>query len=313
MIRRQFLSLTATGVTAAAFNGVVGSASAKAEDAQQGAPKRKRPILNQFHRGAGNYRPENTLETFLWAWGSGGIPEADARFTADKVAIACHDADLARCSHGVPESMKKTPIAELTWEQIRDVNIGEYRGEAFKTEKIPTMESVFACMKGRPDRMLYIDEKGMPPKLMAEMSESYGVQEQIIFASSRYDIIKEWKKTAPKAKSIHWIPTLRDPVPAVEKLTPYLEMLDKASFEGIDICQIHTFCDFSRPDPYSPTSEFLRHAGETMKKHGVIFQSLSWTNGDKAETYYGLIDLGVESFATDYPIEFMVAIEKLEP
>ena len=90
-------------------------------------------------------------------------------------------------------------------------------------------------------------------------------------------------------------------------------MLDKASFEGIDICQIHTFCDFSRPDPYSPTSEFLRHAGETMKKHGVIFQSLSWTNGDKPETYYGLIDLGVESFATDYPIEFMAAIEKLEP
>ena len=96
MIRRQFLSLTAAGVTAAAFNGVGGAASAKAEDAVQDVPKRKRPILNQFHRGAGNYRPENTLETFLWAWGSGGIPEADARFTADKVAIACHDGDLAR-------------------------------------------------------------------------------------------------------------------------------------------------------------------------------------------------------------------------
>lgn len=313
MIRRQFLSLAAAGVTSAAIGNTVNSSAANAEDVPSASSKRKRPILNQFHRGAGNYRPENTLETFLWAWGMGGIPEADARFTADKVAIACHDNNLARCSRGVPEDIKTTPISQLTWEQIRDVNIGEFRGEQFKTEKIPTMESVFACMKGRPDRLLYIDEKGMPPQLMAEMSKSFGVQEQIIFASSKYNILLDWKKTAPKAKSILWIPTPKEPVQAVEKLTPYLDMLDKASFEGIDICQIHTFCDFNREDPYCPTSDFLRQAGKTIKKHGVVFQSLSWTNGDKAETYYGLIDLGVESFATDYPIEFLAAIEKLEP
>ena len=115
MIRRQFLSLTAAGVTAAAFNGVVGSDSAKAEDAQQDAPKRKRPILNQFHRGAGNYRPENTLETFLWCWGHGVAPEADARLTKDGVAIAMHDGTLKRVGRGISEELASTSVTNLNW------------------------------------------------------------------------------------------------------------------------------------------------------------------------------------------------------
>ena len=38
----------------------------------------------QVHRGGGrDTRPDNSLETFLWCWGHGVAPEADARLTKD--------------------------------------------------------------------------------------------------------------------------------------------------------------------------------------------------------------------------------------
>ena len=41
----------------------------------------------QVHRGGGrDTRPDNSLETFLWCWGHGVAPEADARLTKDGVA-----------------------------------------------------------------------------------------------------------------------------------------------------------------------------------------------------------------------------------
>lgn len=315
MIRRDFLSVSACAAAAV----VSGSSFSGLANAQTEAPVRKRPILNQFHRGGGNYRPDNTLETFLWAWGCGAIPEADARFTKDQVAIAFHDDNLSRISRGIPEDMKQRRIADLNWEDLRNIDIGSFRGEQFKTEKITTMEAVFACMKGRPDRLLYIDEKGMPPELMASMSEQYGVQEQIIFASTNYDLLPRWKKIAPKGKSIHWMGawskggvTEENCKQAADLLGARLDKLEKVGFADIDILQIHVITDLSKPDPFCPSSEFMRQAGERLKKRGIVFQSLSWTQGDRADTYYKLIDLGVESFATDYPIEFMGAIDALK-
>lgn len=330
MIRRDFLSLSAYATTAAISTATLLDSSlsqaqeASAEPAAESVanqptpPTRKRPVLNQFHRGGGNFKPDNTLETFLWAWGCGAIPEADARFTKDKVAVAFHDDNLQRISRGIPEEMRTRRIADLNWDEIRDIDIGSFRGEQYKTEKITTMEAVFACMKGRPERLLYIDEKGMPPELMASLSEQYGVQEQIIFASSNYDLLPRWKKLAPKAKAIHWMGawtkggvTDENCRQAAQQLGAKLDKLEEVGFADLDILQIHVITDLSKPDPFCPSSDFMRQSAERIKKNGVVFQSLSWTQGDKAETYYKLIDLGVQSFATDYPVEFMAAIAPL--
>ncbi|MDO4574145.1 MAG: hypothetical protein Q4D98_02905 [Planctomycetia bacterium] len=49
-----------------------------------------------------------------------------------------------------------------------------------------------------------------------------------------------------------------------------------------------------------------------LMKTAVLAAGLSpFRRFDQAETYYKLIDLGVRSFATDYPVEFLKAIEGL--
>ena len=61
----------------------------------------------QVHRGGGrDTRPDNSLETFLWCWGHGVAPEADARLTKDGVAIAFHDPTLQRIARGISGELK---------------------------------------------------------------------------------------------------------------------------------------------------------------------------------------------------------------
>ena len=56
----------------------------------------------QVHRGGGrDTRPDNSLETFLWCWGHGVAPEADARLTKDGVAGGGCAADEGRCRNRV--------------------------------------------------------------------------------------------------------------------------------------------------------------------------------------------------------------------
>ena len=60
-------------------------------------PRENGLYRSQIHRGGGwSSRPDNSLETFLWCWGLGFAPEADARLTKDGVAIALHDSTLNR-------------------------------------------------------------------------------------------------------------------------------------------------------------------------------------------------------------------------
>lgn len=276
-------------------------------------------LLCQIHRGGGAKTfPDNSLESFLWCWGNGVTPEADARLTKDGVAIAFHDGTLKRVVRGIPSEWEGRKIADMEWSELRDLDIGSYIDKKFASSRIVQMETVFAAMKGRPERLLYLDEKGAPPEMMAEMSARFGVQEQVYYTSSNYALLPRWKKMAPKGKTMLWMGggaknNSSAEIERTEKLLgERLAALEKAGFNGVDIVQIHVRTDFSKPDPFCPSSAFMKKAGELLHKHGIIFQSLSWTEGANPKTYQKLWELGVDTFATDYPFEFIEAMKSLK-
>jgi hypothetical protein len=51
-------------------------------------------------------------------------------------------------------------------------------------------------------------------------------------------------------------------------------------------------------DPFNPSSAFLTEVGKEIKAKGMLFQVLVLGSSD-ARAYTKLMDLGVESFATD--------------
>ena len=169
-------------------------------------PREKGLFRSQIHRGGGaKSRPDNSLETFLWCWGLGFAPEADARLTKDGVAIAMHDGDFRRIGRGITREFAVKKIEDLTWSEIRDVDTGSYLAPQYSTTRLATMEAVFAAMKGRPDRLLYVDEKGAPPKVIAELAEKFGVIEQTYYCSPSWRKVVEWRKVAPKGRSMVWL------------------------------------------------------------------------------------------------------------
>lgn len=90
------------------------------------------------HRGSKGTHPENTLAAYREAVrvGSDGI-ELDVHVTKDGELVVIHDETIDRTTNG------HGAIQDLTLAQIKSVSAGEWFGESFKDEKIPTLQEVF--------------------------------------------------------------------------------------------------------------------------------------------------------------------------
>ena len=281
-------------------------------------PREKGLHRCQIHRGGGyNTRPDNSLETFLWCWGHGMAPEADARLTKDGVAIAFHDKALKRVARGISGEMGDRLIKDLTWDEIKDIDVGSYLGEEYKTTRIATIESVFAAMKGRPERLIYVDEKGAPPELIAELAEKFGVEEQVYYCSKDWRLIPRWRKIAPKGRSMVWLgnwpkDNSQESISATEAFVQkQLDEMAATEFDGIDQVQIHVRTDLSKSDPFCPSTPFMKRAIALMHKYGVTVNTVTWTAGDDGEVYRKLWEVGFDHFTTDYPNALFPVVDEI--
>jgi glycerophosphoryl diester phosphodiesterase len=261
------------------------------------------------HRGGGrDTRPDNALETFLWCWGHGVAPEADARLTKDGVAIAFHDGTLKRVGRGIPKRLAAAKIKDLDWAQIRDVDTGSYLDSAYSSVRIPTIDSVLAAMAGRPERLLYLDEKGAPPELVAGIARKYGVEKQIYFTSPDFTLMARWQKVVPGGLGMVWLGTWpKDNSPKVVAkadhfLEESLDRMEAAGWKGISQVQIHIRTDLSKTDPFCPSSDCIRRAIARLHKNGITVQAFTWTEGDNKDVLRKIWKLGFDNFATDDPL-----------
>ena len=240
----------------------------------------------QVHRGGGrDTRPDNALETFLWCWGHGVAPEADARLTKDGVAIALHDETLKRVGRGISKSLATAKIKDLNWAQIRDVDTGSYLDPSYSSVRITTIDSVLAAMAGRPDRLLYLDEKGAPPELVAELARKHGVEKQIYYTSPKFELVARWQNVVPGGFGMVWLGTW-----------------PKDNSPKSVAVQIHIRTDLSLPDPFCPSSDCIRRAIGRLHANGVTVQAFTWTEGANKDVLRRIWKLGFDNFATDDPL-----------
>lgn len=308
MKSRKFTTILAMVAAISAF-----AASDKSNSRSEGL------FRSQVHRGGGrNTRPDNSLETFLWCWGHGVAPEADARLTKDGVAIAFHDTTLKRIGRGFSAEIANVPVGELNWRDIRDIDTGSYLGDEFSSTRIATMESVFAAMSGRPDRILYLDEKGAPPEMMAEMAKKYGIEKQIYYTSPNFPLMKRWQKVVPGGLGMVWLgtwPTNNSPE-AVAKADKFLEdtfaKMEKAGWKGISQIQIHIRTDLSKADPFCPSTKCIKKAIKLLHSKGITVQAFTWTEGANKDVLKRIWDLGFDNFATDDPLVLFELIKELK-
>lgn len=170
---------------------------------------RERLPLAQFviqsHRGAGEMAPENTLEAFELGWKLGTWPEADLRTTKDGVIVAFHDGSFKRTVRNAPAELRKKGVADLTFAELSKLDVGGWKGEQFLGRRVSRITDVFALMRGKPERHLYLDIKNVDLDQLAREVRQHEVTRQILFTTTHYELIQQWKRLMPESDTLHWM------------------------------------------------------------------------------------------------------------
>ncbi|MCC6483491.1 MAG: glycerophosphodiester phosphodiesterase family protein [Armatimonadetes bacterium] len=254
-------------------------------------------VLIQSHRGAGDLGPENTLESFRLAWEMGTVPEADVRATADGVLVAFHDSNCQRIPTGIPDEWRPLGVEALSWPEVACMDVGLYLGESFRGQKTPSIASVLEEVRASSGRLIYLDIKHAPLPELAALCQAKGALRQCIVASTDYAVIRDWSLVAPGAKTLLWLGG------SEEYLSERLRESRAQSFAGISQLQIHVRRpENSSSSAFSPQPDFLRLTGDELRERGILFQAFPMGElGHDPGVYRLLVELGVQSFATDRP------------
>ena len=118
---------------------------------------------------------------------------------------------------------------------------------------------------------------------------------QVVLASPKPEIIREWKSYIPESDTLLWMSGDE------KSRRKRLEQLKKENFEGITQLQIHIHHNKKKEtaDPFVPSNAFIIETGEELRRRNILFQALPYT--DDTTVYATLLDLGLGSFSTDYP------------
>lgn len=93
------------------------------------------------HRGSMTSHPENTLPAFEAAIESGAhMIEFDVQLSKDGELVILHDATVDRTTDGTGK------VSEMTFEELRQLDAGSWKGEEFQGQKIPTLQEVLSIM-----------------------------------------------------------------------------------------------------------------------------------------------------------------------
>lgn len=177
------------------------------------------------HRGASYLAPENTVASANLAWELGAdAVEVDVYLAKDNRVMVIHDKDTKRTSSG-----KKNLVIEDTPSMVlRDLDVGSWKDEKFKGEKIPYLSEILETVP--EGKQLVVELKSgreVIPHLQRVVEKS-GKEDQVIFISFGWKTILETKKTFPD-NNCYWLSSSKN------GLKKRMKQAAEAGLEGINL------------------------------------------------------------------------------
>jgi glycerophosphoryl diester phosphodiesterase len=229
------------------------------------------------HRGASFDAPENTLATIRLGWDQGAdAVEFDVRLTRDGQIVVIHDADTKRLA-GLDRQ-----VADQTLDELRQLDVGQWKGQQFAGERIPTLAEALAIVPA--GKRAFVEVKCGPevvPELKRVLAESRLEPYQTVVISFATDVITTVKENLPVPAM--WVVRLRDSNGSTWTADDLIERAKAMNADGLDLSA----------DPMI-TADFIRR----MTANGLpVFV---WTVNDPAVARQ-LQAAGVAGIATDRP------------
>ncbi|MCJ8008699.1 glycerophosphodiester phosphodiesterase family protein [Lederbergia wuyishanensis] len=135
----------------------------------------QRPII-AAHRGIPSIAPENTMSSFRLAYEHGAdLIETDVKVTKDNQLVIMHDDTVNRTTNGTGR------VADLTLEEIKQLDAGSKFSAEFAGEKIPTFEEYLKEFKGK-DVILLVELKdtGIEQQVIEEIEQEEMVDQVVL-------------------------------------------------------------------------------------------------------------------------------------
>ena len=239
------------------------------------------------HRGASHDAPENTLAAFRLAWEQGADAiEGDFRLSADGHIVCIHDETTGRTGD------RDINVARSSFESLRKVEVGAWKGAEWKGERIPELDEVLDLV---PDgKRLFLEVKcgvEIVEKLVPELKARKSYAKKIVIICFEEAVIAAVREKLPECKAM-WLCAYKEKgVRKADKTIQWtpghesvLATLKKCRASGLD----------SQANLDVLTPGFVKK----LRKRNLEFHA--WTINDLA-TARRLKDLGVDSLTTDRP------------
>ncbi|MCX8157247.1 MAG: glycerophosphodiester phosphodiesterase [Verrucomicrobiae bacterium] len=244
------------------------------------------------HRGASFDAPENTLAAMKMAWEQGADAiELDLWLSKDGKIVVCHDADTGRTA-GV-----KRKIAEQTWAELQQLDVGAWKAPRFKGERIPTLEAILGTIP--PGKRAVLEIKCGPeilPALEGCLKESRRRPEEMAIISFNYEALRQSKQRLPQ--HAHYFLHSYKPDTKTGRLPELSDLIRRAREAGFDGLDLHY--------DWPITSAFV----EQVRAAGL--ELLVWTVDDPAVARR-LVTAGVRSLTTNRPQWLRQQLQKSAP
>ncbi len=157
-----------------------------------------RDILIAAHRGDEKIAPENTLAAINAAIKNGSdIVEIDLQMTKDGVIILHHDSSMIR-TVGISDS-----VSDLSYDEIKDLDVGSHFNESFFMERIPTLEQVFILAGKEGNFLLDVKTNNDEDELTREILnviKAYDMEERVLIQSFNYSFLRKVREKNQEIK-----------------------------------------------------------------------------------------------------------------
>lgn len=237
----------------------------------------RKQVSNVAHRGATAYSPENTIAAFNLAVDmKADYIEIDVQRSKDGELVLIHDTTVDRTTDGTGK------VGDLTFEELRSLDAGSWKGEQFAGEPIPTFEEILDLYRGKVGILIELKAPELYPGIeeqvaaaLIERNLDKPQNEKIIIQSFNFESIKKMDQLLPQVP----IGVLTS-----NRADTTLEALQEFS----------TYADWFNPSYGIVTEELVNQV------HSLGMQIGSWTVRSQEAADF-LFEMGVDAIISDYP------------